>query len=54
MFTENSKLSLEVSRLKADIDRMNTVGFSATFPGMGLTSVYPSGKNRLTNTAGGY
>lgn len=54
VYRKFKKLSLEVSRLKADIDRMNTVGFSATFPGMGLTSVYPSGKNRLTNTAGGY
>jgi hypothetical protein len=54
VYKKFKKISLEMSRLKADIDRMNTVGFSATFPGIGLTSTYPSGKNRLTNTAGGY
>lgn len=54
VYKKFKKISLEMSRLKADIDRMNTVGFSATFPGIGLTSAYPSGKNRLTNTAGGY
>lgn len=48
------KVAYELNRLRADIDRMNTVGFSATFPGMGLTSRYPSGYNRLTNSAGGY
>jgi hypothetical protein len=48
------KISYELNRLREDIDRMNTVGFNATFPGMGLTSRYPSGKNRLTNSAGGY
>ena len=54
VYRKFKKVSLEMSRLKADMDRMNTVGFSATFPGIGLTSTYPSGKNRLTNTAGGY
>lgn len=48
------KVDLQISRLKDDMNRMNTVGFVATFPGMGLTSAYPSGKNRLTNIAGGY
>ena len=54
VYRKFKKVSLEMSRLKADIDRMNTVGFTATFPGIGLTSAYPSGKNRLTNIAGGY
>ena len=54
VYRKLKKISLEMSRLKGDIDRMNTVGFSATFPGIGLTSTYPSGKNRLTNIAGGY
>ena len=54
VYKKFKKISLEMSRLKADIDRMNTVGFAASFPGIGLTSAYPSGKNRLTNTAGGY
>jgi hypothetical protein len=40
------KNMFELNRLKSDIDRINTVGFSATFPGMGLTSRYPSGRNR--------
>ena len=48
------KLLFQVQRLSEDIDRMNTVGFSATYPGIGLTSRYPSGFNRLTSTTGGY
>lgn len=48
------KISYEMNRLREDIDRMNTVGFDTIYPGMGLTSRYPSGKNRLTNSAGGY
>jgi hypothetical protein len=48
------KVDLQITKLKDDMNRMNTVGFSATYPGIGLTSSYPSGKNRLTNTAGGY
>lgn len=48
------KLLFQLQRLSEDIDRMNTVGFSATYPGIGLTSRYPSGFNRLTSTAGGY
>jgi hypothetical protein len=54
VYRKFKKISLEISQLKGDIDRMNAVGFSGTFPGMGLTSSYPSGKNRLTNIAGGY
>jgi len=54
IYRKIKKVDLEISRLKDDMNRMNTVGFSATFPGIGLTSAYPSGKNRLTNTAGGY
>lgn len=48
------KLLFQLQRLSEDIDRMNTVGFNGTYPGMGLTSRYPSGFNRLTSTAGGY
>lgn len=48
------KLLFQLQRLTEDIDRMNTVGFSATYPGIGLTSRYPSGFNRLTSTTGGY
>jgi hypothetical protein len=40
------KNMFELNRLKSDVDRINTVGFSAVFPGMGLTSRYPSGRNR--------
>lgn len=40
------KNMFELNRLKGDIDRINTVGFSAVFPGIGLTSRYPSGRNR--------
>jgi hypothetical protein len=54
VYRKFKKISLEITKLKGDIDRMNTVGFTATFPGIGLTSTYPSGKNRLTNIAGGY
>ena len=48
------KVDLQIVKLKDDMNRMNTVGFSASYPGIGLTSAYPSGKNRLTNSAGGY
>ena len=48
------KLLFQLKQLRDDVDRMNTVGFSATYPGIGLTSRYPSGFNRLTSTAGGY
>ena len=54
LYRKFKKVSYEMSKLKGDIDRMNTVGFTATYPGIGLTSRYPSGKNRLTNTSGGY
>ena len=54
VYRKFKKISLEITKLKGDIDRMNTVGFTATFPGIGLTSTYPSGKNRLTNIPGGY
>lgn len=48
------KLLFQLQRLSEDVDRMNTVGFSGTYPGMGLTSRYPSGFNRLTSTVGGF
>lgn len=48
------KVDLQITKLKDDMNRMNTVGFAAVYPGIGLTSAYPSGKNRLTNIAGGY
>lgn len=48
------KVDLQITKLKDDMNRMNAVGFAAAYPGIGLTSAYPSGKNRLTNTAGGY
>ena len=54
LYRKFKKISYEITKLRGDIDRMNTVGFAASFPGIGLTSVYPSGKNRLTNIAGGY
>jgi hypothetical protein len=40
------KNMFELNRFKNDVDRINTVGFSAVFPGMGLTSRYPSGRSR--------
>jgi len=54
LYRKFRKISYEITKLRGDIDRMNTVGFAASFPGIGLTSTYPSGKNRLTNIAGGY
>ena len=54
LYRKFKKISYEITKLRGDIDRMNTVGFAASFPGIGLTSTYPSGKNRLTNIAGGY
>jgi hypothetical protein len=41
------KYVFELKRLRGDIDRMNTVGFPGDdIVGMGLTSRYPSGRNR--------
>jgi hypothetical protein len=41
------KYVFELKRLRGDIDRMNTTGFPGNdIVGMGLTSVYPSGRNR--------
>jgi hypothetical protein len=41
------KYVFELKRLRGDIDRMNTTGFPGDdIVGMGLTSVYPSGRNR--------
>lgn len=54
LYNKMEKMVFEITRLREDVDRMNTVGFGAVFPGIGLTSAYPSSKNRLTNTAGGY
>lgn len=54
LYRKMEKMVFRTKELRDDIDRMNTVGFNATFPGMGLTSRYPSGYNRLTNSAGGY
>lgn len=48
------KLLFQLKRLTEDVDRMNTVGFGGAYPGMGLTSRYPSGFNRLTSATGGY
>jgi hypothetical protein len=54
LHSKMEKMVFEIARLKDDVDRMETVGFGAVFPGIGLTSRYPSGSNRLTNTAGGF
>ena len=41
------KYVFELKRLRGDIDRMNVTGFPGNdIVGMGLTSVYPSGRNR--------
>lgn len=53
LHSKMEKMVFELYRLKEDIDRLQTVGFGAVFPGIGLTSRYPSGRNRYTNTSGG-
>jgi hypothetical protein len=41
------KYVFELKRLREDIDRVTTVGFPGNdIVGMGLTSTYPSGRNR--------
>ena len=41
------KYVFELKRLREDIDRVTTVGFPGNdIVGMGLTSGYPSGRNR--------
>ena len=54
LYRRFEKLLFQLARLREDVDRMNTVGFNGTYPGMGLTSRYPSGFNRLTSATGGY
>jgi hypothetical protein len=54
LYSKMEKMVFEIARLKDDVDRMETVGFGAVYPGIGLTSRYPSGRNRISNTAGGF
>lgn len=54
LHSKMEKMVFELNRLKEDVDRMETVGFGAVYPGIGLTSRYPSGRNRISNTAGGF
>lgn len=52
------KMLFQMKRLKDDVDLMNNAGYfngsSTTLTSIGVTGRYPSSKNRLTNSDGGF